>query len=959
MQDDGGSLNGNVDLDPSANTITINVTAVHDAPAGADKTIAMPEDTAYAFALADFGFTDPNDSPADNFQAVTITSLPGTGTLTLNGTPVNVGDSITIPPAGETWTQRESGTHVWWGVASSADGMKLVATSSPSQFNTDGQIYTSTDAGVTWTARESDRQWRGVASSADGMKLVAAEHGGQLWTSTDAGVTWTARASNTYWWSVASSTDGTKLVATSTNGQLWTSTDSGVTWTARESDRAWFSVASSADGTKLIAAVSGGHLYTSTDSGVTWTAREEARSWYAVASSADGTKLIAAAPNDRVYTSTDSGVTWTAHLSPHQWISVASSANGTTLIAGNYSDLWISTDSGATWTKPLGPQYWIGVASSADGTKLLAASQGAYLFTSDVSLGLVFTPDVNTNGIPYTSFTFQVQDDGGTLNGGVDLDPTPNTITINVTALANVVPEAQTTLEDASLQFSTANGNPISVSDLDTATVTVTLSVTNGALTLAGTTGLTGLTGNGTGLVSFAGNVTDINAALNGLIFLPTSNFNGSDMLTLTTADGVAVPVLSSVAITVTSVNDAPSGTDKTVTTPGDTAYIFTVEDFGFTDPNDSPADNFQAVTITSLPDAGTLTLNGAPVNVGDSISIPPAGGTWTPLTTPILSQYQSWYDVASSADGMKLVATAYGGQLYTSTDAGATWTARANDQGWVSVASSADGMKLVAAVAGGYLYTSTDSGVTWTERANDLNRNWWSVASSADGTKLVASGYGGLYTSTDSGVTWTARRSGDWYAVASSADGTTLVATVQANALLHISTDSGVTWTERASRQQVWASVASSADGMKLIAAVDGGQLYTSTDAGVTWTAREEVRRWQDVVSSEDGTKLVAAASGGLYTSRDSGVTWAAHPTSFNWLSVASSADGTKLIASGGGQLFTSNSSIGLVFTPDINATGSPYTSFTFKVQDDEDTLNGGENLDPLANTITINVTA
>ena len=30
--------------------------------------------------------------------------------------------------------------------------------------------------------------------------------------------------------------------------------------------------------------------------------------------------------------------------------------------------------------------------------------------------------------------------------------------------------------------------------------------------------------------------------------------------------------------------NDAPSGTDKTVTTSEDTAYTFTVADFGFSD---------------------------------------------------------------------------------------------------------------------------------------------------------------------------------------------------------------------------------------------------------------------------------------------------------------------------------------------------------------------------------------
>ena len=34
----------------------------------------------------------------------------------------------------------------------------------------------------------------------------------------------------------------------------------------------------------------------------------------------------------------------------------------------------------------------------------------------------MFTPVANANGAGYASFTFQVQDDGGIANGGVDLD---------------------------------------------------------------------------------------------------------------------------------------------------------------------------------------------------------------------------------------------------------------------------------------------------------------------------------------------------------------------------------------------------------------------------------------------------------------------------------------------------------------------------------------------------------
>jgi len=97
-----------------------------------------------------------------------------------------------------------------------------------------GQIYTSTDSGVTWTPRESSRGWQSVASSADGTKLVAVEeagqNGGRIYTSTDSGVSWTPRESNRIWTSVASSADGFKLVAVvgsnetyPAGGQIYTS----------------------------------------------------------------------------------------------------------------------------------------------------------------------------------------------------------------------------------------------------------------------------------------------------------------------------------------------------------------------------------------------------------------------------------------------------------------------------------------------------------------------------------------------------------------------------------------------------------------------------------------------------------------------------------------------------------------------------------------------------------------
>src|SRR5438094_562726 len=75
VQDNGGTANGGVDLDQSPNTMTINVTSVNDAPAGTNNTVTPREDPPYTFTAANFGLTDPNDSPANALAAVKITTL--------------------------------------------------------------------------------------------------------------------------------------------------------------------------------------------------------------------------------------------------------------------------------------------------------------------------------------------------------------------------------------------------------------------------------------------------------------------------------------------------------------------------------------------------------------------------------------------------------------------------------------------------------------------------------------------------------------------------------------------------------------------------------------------------------------------------------------------------------------------------------------------------------------------
>jgi hypothetical protein len=88
-------------------------------------------------------------------------------------------------------------------------------------------------------------------------------------------------------------------------------------------------------------------------------------------------------------------------------------------------------------------------------------------------------------------------------------------------------------------------------------------------------------------------------------------------------ASGALGPASSSVSFTTAVVvNHAPTGTSTTVSTPEDTAYTFATSDFGFSDPGDSPPNNFLAVSITTLPTVGSILDNGTAVTAGQLIPV-------------------------------------------------------------------------------------------------------------------------------------------------------------------------------------------------------------------------------------------------------------------------------------------------------------------------------------------------
>ena len=189
-----------------------------------------------------------------------------------------------------------------------------------------------------------------------------------------------------------------------------------------------------------------------------------------------------------------------------------------------------------------------------------------------------------------------------------------------------------------------------------------------------------------------------------------------------------------------------------------DEGWRFIINDYVEADADQkpiSPSDSFPKQTM--LIDYVRVFQKGAGTQPAET-PVPKTGATWSKRDA---SGSRNWTAIASSSDGNKLAAAAWGGKVLTSTDAGATWTEQpgAGDRNWVAVASSADGKKLAAVYDwGGYVFTSADAGATWTARGVPGSYNWTAIASSADGNKLFAiTKDHAIYASNNAGATWTA----------------------------------------------------------------------------------------------------------------------------------------------------------------------------------------------------------
>lgn len=228
----------------------------------------------------------------------------------------------------------------------------------------------------------------------------------------------------------------------------------------------------------------------------------------------------------------------------------------------------------------------------ADGSLLLdgvAVTAGTVVSAADIAAGhLTFVPAADTNGAPYASFGFSVQDSAGSF------DSTPNTINFSVTPV-NDAPIARNDLASTPINTPATIAVLGNDGDADGDLLSVT-----GATLVDPTLGSVVVNPDGT------------------LGFTPASNASGTVVINYTIADPSGAASTASVTVNVGS-NNAPAGADATVTLAEDAARSFTPSDFGFADAD--AGQTFANLRIDSLPAAGTLTFNGAVVVAGQVIA--------------------------------------------------------------------------------------------------------------------------------------------------------------------------------------------------------------------------------------------------------------------------------------------------------------------------------------------------
>jgi len=291
--------------------------------------------------------------------------------------------------------------------------------------------------------------------------------------------------------------------------------------------------------------------------------------------------------------------------------------------------------------------------SNADGIiddgEALAAN--AVVAVADITAGqLKFQPASDANGTGYDSFTFQVQDDGGVANTGIDIDQSANTITINVTAVSDAAIIAGTDTgavqEDISVNTNNiSTTGTLSITDVDTGEASFT------AETITGSYGDLSINTSGDWTYTADNTQAVIQALDSGEFLTDTLQISSVDgtthnvVLTINGSDDLAViggtttgsvtedgTLTTTAALTITD-TDTSDSTDfvDVVATASDNGYgTFEITSNSWTFTLDNTHADVQALDVLeTLTDTYTFT---APDGVAQQVTVTIHGAEDTPI---------------------------------------------------------------------------------------------------------------------------------------------------------------------------------------------------------------------------------------------------------------------------------------------------------------------------------------
>jgi VCBS repeat-containing protein len=569
----------------SSYTMTVNVTAVNDAPSATNDTVSVNEDATTTVSSASSGVIDDNDTDPDSSDTLTITNIAHTNGNTESVTAsTTYSNGQTIIGTYGTLTIGADGTYTYVADQSVTDALD------GSDEEDDVFTYTLSDGTTTTTATITVTVTGVNDSPVANDDIGAVDEDATLTVSTaSSGVT-----QNNDTDSDADDAASTLVVNQITpNAGSASSVSSGTTYSNG-------TVVTGTYGTLTIGA-NGTYTY--------------------VADQSDADDLDAGDTATDVFTyrvTDTTGATATADITiTVTGINDAPTASDNTVSTAEDTPYVFSTsdfgytdadDNDSLVSITITTLETNGALQYYNGSTWVDVTLNQVITVSDITSGyLRLNPDANENGSPYTTIKFTVND------GDAD-SATPNTITVNVTAVNDAPVASDDTAsvnEDATTTVSSASNGVIDDNDTDTESDTLiitNITHTNGNTesVTASTTYLNGQSIVGTyGTLTIGSNGTYTYVADQDATDALDLSDQVTDVFTYTISDQNGGTDTASITVTVTGVNDAPTSTGGTITTNEDENYTLTVNDFNFSDPDDSGSLN--KVKITTLETNGNL----------------------------------------------------------------------------------------------------------------------------------------------------------------------------------------------------------------------------------------------------------------------------------------------------------------------------------------------------------------